>query len=897
MASMTIIDNNQGIFFADNAGQLALMQSLTSGPDLACVSNTSLPFFQPTVTPSPTSVFTLTESVTESATASYTESATASFTESATASATASFTESATASFTHSATASATASFTESATASYTESATASSTEIATAAVVPATPTPTPLPHFFVSIVPLSPTAVVNGSQLTFGMDVPLTLVATVTGGPASTQYNYTWTCTAGACPNMTDPSKFRTPVGSKYLSVQQGVLSSVSPYAFTVTVQDVKTLVTNTSTINLYLLPAATNCLFTSSPSFVTPLNISTPISLGVTGCSLNSQYSITYQFAYAPQLNASLVTPGLVFLGPASSSVTSVSIPLLAQGNYTLLAVVVAAAGVGSGSAAVTSTYIGSTVVTAEGTISLATIQSVANTELSNALQSGNDSTLVTSLSVAILSTLNSLVGTNITSGNEAASAALRNQIVSAVISFASNQSAASNNSDLSGVLSVLQQASAAPSAIDGGSFEQITVYIGANGNQSASFGDAQNVVLTVDALILSQLSDAPALTSDFNRSVWTNSSALSLTADQAAALLAALRSGLTAFGSTLSCGSDAVQIPASSINVALGSPLSAGGLNLTLWSSAGSIITGEGFVPPTADDSGCSTYHLVQSVLDPYAFASNYSNTSICSSVLTIEFYDPSSNSSEPLVITGLDASEAVTVVLQYLATGDGLDATSSNITCVFWDETIADWSGEGCVKSDATTPEQLVCVCNHMTDFSIGRIDIRVTAPFIPPTIDLQSKGLIVTYEFLPFYQFGIIYSYCLQMVHDRWPRADLHRPVCVRLVEGRAAPGLGPSARPEGPARVHPKDLCLVRREKGPVGSGAHNAPVLVGGCVRHQLVPRRHHPDRVAAHVHVGPLWFPLQPQLRVHLLLAHLNGTVRLKLFFHSFMACLWVF
>jgi hypothetical protein len=43
-----------------------------------------------------------------------------------------------------------------------------------------------------------------------------------------------------------------------------------------------------------------------------------------------------------------------------------------------------------------------------------------------------------------------------------------------------------------------------------------------------------------------------------------------------------------------------------------------------------------------------------------------------------------------------------------------------------------------------------PSQLVCLCNHLTSFTIGVLTININALVIPPTIDLNSKGLIAAW---------------------------------------------------------------------------------------------------------------------------------------------------
>ncbi|CAI9743431.1 adhesion G-protein coupled receptor G6-like [Octopus vulgaris] len=62
-----------------------------------------------------------------------------------------------------------------------------------------------------------------------------------------------------------------------------------------------------------------------------------------------------------------------------------------------------------------------------------------------------------------------------------------------------------------------------------------------------------------------------------------------------------------------------------------------------------------------------------------------------------------------------ITNLD--EPVTISFNLI------DQNATNLRCVYWDEILGNWSGEGCKRSHNISGEKVFCSCNHLTSFAI------------------------------------------------------------------------------------------------------------------------------------------------------------------------------
>jgi len=587
---------------------------------------------------------------------------------------------------------------------------------------------------------------VYSAGVYTFGSDNSVTLLANVTSADVNAVVTFAWSCVAlgsGSCPNLADQTLLNSQPNSKFLSIKAGVLSFAQDdqFNFTVVITNVATSVQQSAYIVVQLLAPPTLCSFEYSPSVIVPLE--TAVNLTLSGCSTNAT-DLQFRFVLVPQLNGSLTSPGQLPLD-GFSLLPETTIPLLSTGNFTFIAV----ANVGS-SFGISSSVVLTASASVNGTVSTADLQSVLNSAAyQDALSSGN-SLVVSSISIALLSSLNTLA--NSAGVNSTATTDLRTSIVSDILAFATLQA---NDSSLpqatfSSLLSVLQVASNAPNEISNSTFGNIVDYITSYGGQTGDFGDAQNAVQAIDGLLISQLVDAPSSTGAFNPST-ANTTGYVLSLADSESLLQALTDSLNAYvAASIVCGDVNNVLSGSSISANVGSPFSAGGLLLAAL-LGGSITTGDSFDPPLSGGAdGCSTYHFVQSVLNPFSYAGDYSNTTVLSNVITLSFYDPSLPAgSPPITIQGLDAGSAITISLP-IDPSSGVDATSPNVTCVFWNTTFSDWSDEGCTKDDdATTATTLVCSCSHLTDFALGTLTIRFTPPVIPPTIDFASKGLIVT----------------------------------------------------------------------------------------------------------------------------------------------------
>ncbi|XP_036369861.1 adhesion G-protein coupled receptor G6-like isoform X2 [Octopus sinensis] len=50
-------------------------------------------------------------------------------------------------------------------------------------------------------------------------------------------------------------------------------------------------------------------------------------------------------------------------------------------------------------------------------------------------------------------------------------------------------------------------------------------------------------------------------------------------------------------------------------------------------------------------------------------------------------------------------------------------DKIQRNATNLRCVYWDEILGNWSGEGCKRSHNISGEKVFCSCNHLTSFAI------------------------------------------------------------------------------------------------------------------------------------------------------------------------------
>ena len=55
--------------------------------------------------------------------------------------------------------------------------------------------------------------------------------------------------------------------------------------------------------------------------------------------------------------------------------------------------------------------------------------------------------------------------------------------------------------------------------------------------------------------------------------------------------------------------------------------------------------------------------------------------------------------------------------------YMQGRDSSSGANKNIVCGFWDTNLLRWSTEGCHTYTSDTEPQVVCSCNHLTDFSV------------------------------------------------------------------------------------------------------------------------------------------------------------------------------
>ena len=116
-------------------------------------------------------------------------------------------------------------------------------------------------------------------------------------------------------------------------------------------------------------------------------------------------------------------------------------------------------------------------------------------------------------------------------------------------------------------------------------------------------------------------------------------------------------------------------------------------------------------------------------------------------------------------------------------------------NGTIGCVFYNHSVSSWSSEGCNKT-SQTDSTVTCSCNHLTEYSVGMIQIVVNPPDLSVQIFLSLSLSLISLNISCIY---VVYNSSAES-------ADHTRRNCHACDDDTAAGDVPRAARADGALR-------------------------------------------------------------------------------------------
>jgi hypothetical protein len=170
-------------------------------------------------------------------------------------------------------------------------------------------------------------------------------------------------------------------------------------------------------------------------------------------------------------------------------------------------------------------------------------------------------------------------------------------------------------------------------------------------------------------------------------------------------------------------------------------------------------GNVLLGVGIASVLGDQPAGSAYVVVEENIYGYADEPNASEA--ISGVVSMSLFN--TDSGGDVVVEGHEVPIAIIIEHAAIANWTNGSANGSLPGCWYWDEDAEGWSEEGCAVNFNDTsyalssPTQTVCLCNHLTDFSVktkrlsgsigGVLDVDIQVN----TISTEDIALLFTWD--------------------------------------------------------------------------------------------------------------------------------------------------
>ncbi|PRP79337.1 hypothetical protein PROFUN_12938 [Planoprotostelium fungivorum] len=161
-------------------------------------------------------------------------------------------------------------------------------------------------------------------------------------------------------------------------------------------------------------------------------------------------------------------------------------------------------------------------------------------------------------------------------------------------------------------------------------------------------------------------------------------------------------------------------------------------------------------------TADGSGFA----VLTRLSNNPFSPSNDNYTTVGSVVGLSVYNDDGQ-----VLSVRDAKTPIQIVIS----ADGLPSNRSNVLCLWWDQNVTSWRRDGC--SSRVEVDVIVCLCNHLTNFTLGSSKL----PTPPVNVDQRpDHTMYYLFSLLSIVIIGfVVVLIVILVVRNRKRKSEIH----------------------------------------------------------------------------------------------------------------------